>query len=149
MCAAAIFRAFGIAIVLVASTSNLCIRIAQQCRPLQPEAFRSLGMSSRGRSRSRSRSAERAKLLADRFAAQKGRFLRGHDRKDAAVRQRRCFNPQCSRALTTAPYELWLHVSCTATECIFYLHDETARIQTELRSLDREESIRSMKGSGR
>ena len=112
------------------------------------EPFRSLGMCSRGRSRSRSRSTERAKLLADRFAAQRGRFLREPDNKDAAVR-RRCFNPQCSREWTTAPYGLWVHVSCTATDCISYLHDETARIQTDLRSLDSEESIRSLKCSGR
>ena len=113
------------------------------------EPFRSLGMCSRGRSRSRSRSAERAKLLAERCAAQKGRFLREHDSKDAAVRPRRCFNPQCSREWTTAPYGLWVHVSCTATDCISYLHDEIARIQTDLRSLDSEESIRSLKCSGR
>ena len=108
-------------------------------------------MCSRQRSRSRSRSAERATLLAQRFAAQKGAFLRGNESKDAAVQPRRCFNPQCSRKWTTSPYGLWVHVSCTATDCISYLHDETARIQTELRSLERREreSIRSMKCSGR
>ena len=105
-------------------------------------------MCSRGRSRSRSRSAERAKFLADRFAAQKSIFLREHDNKDAPVQRRRCFYPQCSRVWTTAPYGVWVHVSCTATECISYLHEETARIQTELRSLDSEESIRSLKCSG-
>ena len=31
-------RAFGIAIFLVASTSNLCIRIAQHCRPPQTQS---------------------------------------------------------------------------------------------------------------
>ena len=72
--------------------------------------------------------------------------LREHDSKDAAVQPRRCFNPQCSKALTTAPYELWVHVSCTATDCIAYLHDETAQIQTALRSLDSSwENLRSMK----
>ena len=116
-------------------------------------ALRSLGRCSRGRSRSRSRSAKRAKRRDERFAAPKGRFLQWweHDSKDAAPRKWRCFNPQCTRVWTTSPYCLWVHFSCTATECIAYLHEETARIQTELQSLDSKEreGIRSMKCSGR
>ena len=146
VCRSSFVQAFGIAIVCchhVKPAFNILRGSAGRCK--QREPFRGLGMCSR----ERSRSAER---LADRFAAQKGRFLPwDHDNKDAAVRRRRCFNPQCPRKWTSSPYCLWVHFSCTATQCISYLHDETARIQTELRSLDRREreSIRSMKGSGR
>ena len=113
------------------------------------EPFRSLGMCSRERSRSRSRS--RAKRLADRFAIPKGRFVPWWENKDAAARQWRCFNEQCPRVWTTAPYQLWVHFSCSDTACIAYLHEETTRIQTELQSLDTKEreSIIPMKCSGR
>ena len=80
VCRSSFVQAFGIAIVCchhVKPAFNILRGSEGRCK--QREPFRGLGMCSR----ERSRSAER---LADRFAAQKGRFLPwDHDNKDAAV----------------------------------------------------------------
>ena len=116
-------------------------------------------MGSRSRSRSRSRAGARSQLKEaraqcdiaykstratqarrlddDLVATQRGAFLiRDADNEDAASFRFRCFDPQCPREWTSAPYCVWVHYSCSATECMSYLHSEVARIQCELRQMD-------------
>ena len=115
------------------------------------EAKVTTGTCSRDRSRSRSRGRSEAcahsqseeppragwtRRLDDHVAAQRGKFVQWDKNEDIAVRRRRCFNPQCPREWTFSPYQVWVHYSCTSTDCISYLHSEVTRIRCELRCLD-------------
>ena len=83
------------------------------------------------------RATQARRLDDDLVAAQRGSFLiRDADNEDAASFRFRCFDPQCPREWTSSPYSLWVHYSCTATDCISYLHSEVTRIQCELRQSD-------------
>ena len=83
------------------------------------------------------RATQARRLDDDLVAAQRGSFLiRDADNKDDASLRFRCINPQCPRVWTSAPYCVWVHYSCSATECMSYLHSEVTRIRSELRCLD-------------
>ena len=109
------------------------------------------GTCSRDRSRSRSRGRSKActhsqfeetpraacpRRFDDHVAVQWGKFLTWDNNEDGVVRRRRCLNPHCPRVWTSSPYRVWMYYSCTATECISYLHSEVTRIRSGLRGLD-------------